>query len=225
MAGALFVFLAGRISLTRNFLPYDEGYHYGLIQFYAHHLNPFMSHEPAGMNAYGLVARQGSYLYHYLMSLPLHVIQLFWHSGYSQLVALRSLDIVFGLATLYLAYRLARRLGLSNVPAQLVVLALAITPVFYDLAAQLNYDNLLLPLTLLSVLVALNVTEKVRTGQAWLSHLAGLIALLLLTSLVKYSFLPIMAAIVIYVTAVLLKAYGIKSLLVTLYRSFRAFGA
>lgn len=221
LAVGAFTYLSGHLALARGFLPYDEQYHYGLVQYYAHHANPFMGHEPAGMGAYGVVAHQGSYLYHYLMSLPLRLIQPFVHSQYAQLLVLRSLNILLGIATLYLLYRLARRLGLGAVAAQVVVLAFALTPVFYQLSAQLNYDNLLIPITILCIVMALKITEQIRTGGDWAFQTAGLVSLLLVASLVKYSFLPIMAAIVLYLAVLLFRSYGWRGIAKALANGFR----
>ena len=44
---------------------FDENFHFGLIQVYSHHWLPFLSGQPSNANAYGAVARDPSYLYHY----------------------------------------------------------------------------------------------------------------------------------------------------------------
>ena len=201
--------LAAKIAFVRQFpLPYDEGFHFGLIRLYAHHLNPFLSGQPQGADAYGAVARDPSYLYHYLMSFPYRLIALVIPGETGQVIALRCLNIALGLTTLYLVYRLAKRCGLSDIGAGLVSLALAVTPVFYDLAAQINYDNLLLPLALLSVLSAINVTDQFRRRQVPLVQVSLLTSLILLASIVKYSYLPIGLAIAGYVAMVALRNLG-----------------
>jgi hypothetical protein len=202
---AVFIVLAAHIALTKTFpLPYDESFHFGLIKLYTHHLNPFLASQPAGGNAFGAVARNPSYLYHYLMSFPLRLISLFTLVTIKQVVALRVIDICFGVISLVLLKKLATRFGASAAMANLAVLALAITPVFYDVSGQINYDNLLIPLTLFTVIWTVDLIKAIRQGRVSFSRLGLLLTLLLLTSLVKFAFLPIMAVIGIYVTALLL---------------------
>lgn len=210
---AVFITLAARIAFTRVYpLPYDEGFHFGLIQLYTHHLNPFLAGQPAGADAFGAVARDPSYLYHYLMSFPLRLISLFTHVTIQQVVALRLLNIGFGVGSLALLRKLAMRLGASAVMANLTVLALAVTPVFYDLSGQINYDNILIPLTLLTLLETWSVADIIKRGQVSVARLGRLLALLLLTSLIQYSFLPIMVAICVYLVVLLIGQSHRKSL-------------
>ena len=221
--GAVFTFLAGRIAFTQSFpLPYDEGFHFGLIKLYTHHLNPFLASQPAGADAYGAVARDPSYLYHYLLSFPLRLLQVLGLSEHAQILALRGLNIALGLATLYLVYRLALRLGLSQKTALLPVAALAITPVFYAVSAQINYDNLLIGLTVLTVLMVLSVTDKLRSGAVPVAQVVELSSLLLLASIVKYSYLPIALVAAVYVLAVALKYVGLKGSFSGLFKGFRS---
>lgn len=201
----VFIALAARIAFTKVFpLPYDESFHFGLIKLYTHHLNPFLTSQPAGGDVFGSVARNPSYLYHYLMSFPLRLISLFTHVTIQQVVALRVIDICFGVMSLVLLKKLAIRFGASSAMANLAVLALAITPTFYDVSGQINYDNMLIPLTLLTVIWTLDLIKTVRQGQVSFSRLGLLLSLLLLTSLVKFAFLPIMAVVGIYVTGLLI---------------------
>lgn len=202
---AVFIFLAGRIAFTRIYpLPFDEAFHFGLIKLYTHHLNPFLATQPAGANAFGAVARNPSYLYHYLMSFPLRVIGLFAHSTIQQVIALRVIDIGFGVLSLVLLRKLARRLGASAALANLAVLAMAVTPVFYDVSGQINYDDLMIPLAILSLLGALSVISAIKRGHVPSVKLGLLLALILLTSLVKYAFLPIMTGIFVYIASLLI---------------------
>jgi hypothetical protein len=204
----LFVALALRIALTKTYpLPYDESFHFGLIQLYTHHLNPFLASQPAGADAFGAVARDPSYLYHYLMSFPLRIISLVAHTTIEQVIALRIMNIGLGVTTLVLLRKLTQRLGASMIMSNLAVLALAITPVFYDVSAQVNYDNLLLPLILVALLLTWNTATIIQRGQLPVVKLMRLTALLLLTSLVQYSFLPILLASCLYVTGVIVSRY------------------
>ncbi|HET7320852.1 MAG TPA: glycosyltransferase family 39 protein [Candidatus Saccharimonadales bacterium] len=219
--GGLFSLLAGRTAFTKPFpLPYDENYHFGLIKLYAHHLNPFLSTQPQGADSLGAVARDPSYFYHYLLSFPLRLLQALGLNVHTQILVLRSLNIALGLGTLYVVYRLALRIGLSAKTAWLPVLALAITPVFYELSAQVNYDNLFIGLTVLTVLAVLSITDKLRAGTLPIAKLCGFTALVLLASIVKYSYLPIAFAATLFVALSAYKHIGLKRLLTQLRHGF-----
>lgn len=219
--GGLFVFLASRIAYTRAYpLPYDESYHFDLIDYYTQYPNLFATSQPAGFDQLGSIVGDASHLYHWLLSFPLELIRLFTSDQMMQIWLLRSLNIVLGLLTLYLVYRLARRFGLSGMVSALVTTGLAITPVFYSVFAQLNYDNLLLPLTLIIFGQAWTVSEKVKAGAMPTARLQGLGSLLLAATLVKYSFLPIFAAVVIYLAVLMLRYAGLRSLPRKLWSGF-----
>ncbi len=202
---AVFIILAARIAFTKVYpLPFDEGFHFGLIQLYTHHLNPFLSGQPVGADAFGAVSRNPSYLYHYLMSFPLRLIGLFTHVTIRQIIALRAINIGFGVTSLVLLKKLTGRFGASAAMANLAVLALAITPVFYDVSGQINYDNLAILMTLFTLLVTWNIVNAIKQGRVSLIRLGTLLTLLLLTSLVKYTFLPIMGMIGLYVSGLMI---------------------
>jgi hypothetical protein len=211
--GVVFVYLAGKIAYTKEFpLAYDESYHLGLTNFYTQHLNPFISSQPTSADAYGSIVGDASHLYHYLLSFPLQLVRAFTESQMLQIWALRSISIGLGLLTLYLTFRLARRFGLPKKVAYLATLALAITPVFYNVAAHINYDNLLFPLTLFILLQTWTAAEKLKTGTVPTMRLVGIGSLLLAASLVKYSFLPIFAAVGLYLLVVLLRNVPLRAL-------------
>ncbi|TAH36637.1 hypothetical protein EYC59_00470 [Candidatus Saccharibacteria bacterium] len=219
--GLLFVFLAGRIAFTRTYpLPYDESYHLGLIDYYTQYPNPFATTQPAGFDQLGSIVGDASHLYHYLLSFPLEFIRLFTGDQLQQLWVLRSLNIGLGLLTLYLVYRFSRRFGLSNMVSAAVTVGLAVTPVFYSVFAQLNYDNLLIPLTLIILLQTWTVSEKLKQGVLPTARLLGVSGLLLAASLVKYSFLPIFAAVALYLAVLLVRYAGIRTLPKKLWDGF-----
>lgn len=219
--GVLFVFLAGRIAFTRAYpLPYDESYHFGLIDYYTQYPNLFTSSQPAGFDQLGSIVGDASHLYHFLFSFPLEFIRLFTSDQMLQIWLLRSLNMGLGLLTLYLVYRLARRFGLSGLVSAIVSAGLAITPVFYSVFAQLNYDNLLLPLTLIIFGQAWTVSDKIKSGTMPTVRILALASLLLSATLVKYSFLPIFAAVVIYLAVLMLRYAGLRVLPGKLWSGF-----
>jgi hypothetical protein len=80
--------------------------------------------------------------------------------------------------------------------AHACLLVFVLIPAVPLLAAQINYDNLLFPLVALTLLLALRFDEHlVHQRRIDLQTLLQLVVLCLLTSLVKYAFLPVLVAI------------------------------
>src|ERR1700689_5557788 len=102
----VFILSAAWIALSAVYpQAFDENFHFGLIQTYSHYWLPFLSSQPPHANAYGAVARDPSYLYHYLMSFPYRLIALFIHGQTGQVIALRFINIGFFSAGLILFRR------------------------------------------------------------------------------------------------------------------------
>ncbi|HVC36302.1 MAG TPA: hypothetical protein VNE40_02550 [Candidatus Dormibacteraeota bacterium] len=199
---ALLVFQASWIALSGRYpMAFDEDFHFGLIRLYAYHISPFWSHQPPNASAYGAVFRDPSYLYHYLMSFPYRLINLFVHSQTSQVLILRFMNIALFSSCLPLYRRLLMKSKVSANLTHLILAFFVLIPIVPFLAAQINYDNLLLPLTALNLLLAVNISQQLEQfKQLNLLRLAQLAILSLLTSLVQYAYLPIFAAIVIFLS-------------------------
>ncbi|MGI0134888.1 MAG: hypothetical protein ACREBW_08030, partial [Candidatus Micrarchaeaceae archaeon] len=74
-------------------MAFDENFHFGLIQLHADQWLPFFTHQPANADAYGAIARDPSYLYHFLMSIPYRLIRLITPNTTAQIIALRLINI------------------------------------------------------------------------------------------------------------------------------------
>src|SRR5690348_13109817 len=90
-------------------MAFDEDFHFGLIKIYSHHWLPFLSGQPEGADAFGAVARDPSYLYHYLMSFPYRLISFCTGNETAQVVFLRLLNIMLFGTALVLFRRVLRR--------------------------------------------------------------------------------------------------------------------
>jgi hypothetical protein len=189
---------------------FDENFHFGIIQVYSHYWLPFLSSQPAGASAYGAVARDPSYLYHYLMSFPYRFIALFLHTQIEQVIALRLINVGLLGSGLILSRRVLLRVGISAALANMTILVFVLIPIVPQLAAQINYDNLFIPLTAWAILLTFNVTDQLRARQPSIKSIIGLLSLCLLTGLVKYAFLPIFAGIIVFLIIVAFKAYRHK---------------
>jgi hypothetical protein len=188
----LFIFEAAWIAFTALYpMAFDEQFHLGIIKLYSHQHGPFFAGQPIGADTYGAVARDPSYMYHYLMSFPYRLIAALTHSTTAQIIVLRLTSVAFIAASSFIFRRLLRYLKASPVMINSVLLVFVSIPVVPFLAAQINYDNLLIPLTALTILWALRLYQSIADGKINYLLLLSLAALCLFTSLVKYAFLPI----------------------------------
>lgn len=195
----LFVVEAMWIALSARYpMAFDEEYHLGIIRLYAHQVSPLFAHQPGGSAPFGALTRDPSYLYHWLMSFPYRWL----HGQVSEqatIIALRLLDVAFfatGLA-LWRKVLLKTKAGLGTVHVALLFLVLV--PVVPLLAGQINYDNLLMLLVPLNILLALRLRDGLQKKRLNPALLLTILSMGMLGSLVKFAYLPIFAAIAVYV--------------------------
>ena len=121
---------------------------------------------------------------------------------------LRFINIGLFAAALPLYRRLLLKTGASRALVNLCLAIFVLIPVVPLLAAQINYDNLLLPMTAISLLLAVSLGQELRrTRRLNLKTLLWLAIIVTLTCLVKYAFLPILLVIGAYLTVLLCWTY------------------
>ncbi|HSX52991.1 MAG TPA: glycosyltransferase family 39 protein, partial [Patescibacteria group bacterium] len=122
----------------------------------------------------------------------------------TQIVTLRLINVAMFVLGLVLFRMVLAKTKASPAVANAAVLFFTLTPVVGQLAAHINYDNMLMPCIAGSVLLTLHFRERLLDKKQFSSRsLAGIIILCSLASLVKYPFLPIFAGIVVYLTYLL----------------------
>jgi hypothetical protein len=207
---ALFVLQATWIALTGRYpQAFDEQFHFGVIQLHARQWWPFFSHQPGGAIGLGAVVSDPSFLYHYLMSFLYRGIRLFTTDSTIQLIFLRLVNVALAVWGLVVFRKLVLQLKLSRAWANGLVLIMTALPVFPLLAGQLNYDNLLLPLTGLSMIWAVRLAQRYQeVRQLDWALMLRLVTVCLFTSAVKYTFLPIFLAYVVYFLPILYAQRG-----------------
>lgn len=205
----LLVFQAAWLALSFSYaMLWDEYYHFGLIQFYAHHLSPFINNQPTSLDHYGNVARSPKYLYHWLMSFPLRGILLFTHNQVAEIITLRFINIALFAGAL-VAWRAAlSRICKSKALVNFSLLVLVLLPLSSLLAAQINYDNLAFLLIGLLVYWTLRFIQAKKLEVKWLLLVAGVG---LLTCVVKLAVAPVFAALVLFLIYWIIRKYGKKS--------------
>ena len=204
----VFIFEAIWIAVSAAYpQAFDENFHFGLIKVYSHYWLPFLTQQPPNSNSFGAVARDPSYLYHYLMSFPYRLIELFVKRQIDQIIILRFINVALFAYGLTLFRKVLLRVKLSQAMTNLILMLFILIPIVPQLAAQINYDNLVLPLTAAMILLAFRLIDEIRTNQLSIWSTALFIGASLLTSLVKYAFLPIFAAMIFFLLAILYQTH------------------
>lgn len=204
----LFVFQSIWIAFSAIYpQAFDEDFHFGLIKTYSHYWLPFLTKQPPDANAFGAVARDPSYLYHYLMSFPYRFIALFIHSQTGQVITLRVFDIIIFGVGLYLFRKVLLRVGLSKGLTNLCLLIFILIPIVPQLAAQISYDNLFFTLVAFICLQTFDITDRIKKRKLPSVRIIILIITMLLTAIVKYASMPISLAVVLYLVWLIYGTY------------------
>ena len=216
VAQALWLALSGKYPMA-----FDEDFHFGIIRLYAHHLSPFWSGQPAGADIYGAVARDPSYLFQYALSFPYRLISYVTANQTLQVLALRFINIALLATSLPLFRRLLAKTGASAGLVNLCLALFVLVPIVPLLGAQINYDNAFIPLTALVLLKTIGLVEQLRADRRLpLRTTLELGILMLLTSLVKFAFLPIALAVMVYLAIATYRYSHFRGLWAELFRQF-----
>lgn len=175
---------------------FDEGIHIGFIKEYATRLSPFINEQPTSLDFLGEVTRNGSYLYYYLLSWPLKIINFFTGSDMARIISLRVINIALFAIGLLLFKKAFTEAGLSKVVSNMSLLFLILTPSLALLPGSVNYDNAIFLLTGLILFTAIKV---VRSKVISFLHLSLILILGLLGALIKFQFIVIFVPIILFV--------------------------
>jgi hypothetical protein len=186
---------------------FDENFHFGLIKVYSHYWLPFLSRQPPNANAYGAVARDPSYLYHYLMSFPYRLIALFVHSQVWQVISMRLIDVGLFSLGIIIFRKVLEKVGISKSLTNVSIFIFILIPIVPQLAAQVSYDDLLFPLTGLVCLLTFDLIDQIKLRKPSASSILKLLIVCLLTSIVKYAFLPIFLGIILFIFIYIYRVY------------------
>lgn len=179
-------------------MPFDEDFHLGIIRLYAEQWSPFLSVHPAGADQFGAVARDPSYFYHYLMSFPYRAITALTGQEAMQIGVLRLINVGLFTSGLLLMRQVMLRAKASPAAAHVALAVFVLIPIVPQLAAHINYDNLVLVLVALLCLAVFSVAEGFRKQRINISALLSFIAVCLYMSIVKYAVLPFIVAALIF---------------------------
>lgn len=202
----LFVLGGATIALTSAYpMAFDEEWHMGLIEVYSRYLLPYGIPKTPELAALGSATADPSYLFHYVFSFPYRLLAVL-NVPFDVVVALfRLINLACLVVAIFVFRSVLRRLGVSHAKTHIVLICFTLIPVVVLLGAQVNYDNILVLITALSLLYTLKISQailkkaKISARDVWL---LGII--LLIGSATKYAFLPIIAAIGVWLIALLI---------------------
>ncbi len=183
-------------------LPFDEYMHVGITRLYASHWSPFLTSQPASASLYGDITRDPSYLYHYLMSFPYRLLDVFISNQTFLIISMRLLNVTFVCIGLFFFRKLLLKWGISKRITHVALLIFVCTPIVPLLAAHNNYDNLLFLLIPLFLLI---VTKLILKEGNLIVNLSLYFSLGFIASLVKYTFIPMFAIVSLYLFALYIK--------------------
>ena len=178
---------------------FDENTHFGLIQLHAAQLNPVFLHQPPHSEFAGAITRDPSYLYHYLMSFPYRLIVHVTDSQMAQIIFLRFINIAMFGTALVLFRKLLLKTKVSPAIIHVALLFFVLIPVVPLLAGQLNYDNLLMPVAAVALLLATSISSQITAKNTLpIAKILVLATVSMLGCLVQFAFLPIFAGIFLW---------------------------
>ena len=177
---------------------FDEDFHFGIINIYTNHLNPFLGSQPINGDRFGALARDPSYLYQYLLNFPLRITKLFTKDILIQVYVLRFINIGLAVSALVIFSKVLKRAKISKTMINLILFLFVLIPIVPQLAGQINYDNLLLPLIAWVLLISFDLLDQIKKYKIKARTLLSLIIICSLASLVKFVFLPIFATIFMF---------------------------
>jgi hypothetical protein len=207
---AFFVLQAGWLAMSARYpMAFDEAHHVGVIQLYAEQWSPILTQQPDGPAPYGAITVDPSYLYHYLMSFPYRLLNSFVSNPIQVIVYLRLINVVFFAVSLVLFRKVLLKTRASPAVVHITLLFFTMVPVVPLLAAHVNYDNLLILLVALSLLIASKFREQLqKKRQCNAGLMLHVVSFCMLASLVKVAFLPIFLAVAAYLTYILVAHVG-----------------
>lgn len=179
-------------------MAFDEDFHLGVISLYAQGWSPFLTEHPEAANQFGAVTRDPSYLFHYLMSFPYRLLTYITADQSLHIVTLRLMNVAMFTYGLVLFRRVMLRAGASTALAHVALAVFILLPIVPQLAAHINYDNLLMILLPLMCLTLFDTVDALRQRRITFVPLASFIVICLYMSVVKYAALPFVIAGVVF---------------------------
>ncbi len=220
----LVIFVAGVLWIIFSSIypmAYDEAYHFGLINLYSNYWHPFFANQPPNADVYGSVAREPSFLYHYLFGQLFRGIRAVCSTELAQILVLRCLSLAMVVpAILILRSALVRFTRYSLAQIHLALSFFMLVPMVSMLSAQINYDNAMFLLSSVVVYLALKTLRLLESKKVDSATLFWLAITGLITCVTKYTFLPAFFGLVIFLVWSIWRTMGITPAVSSFRKSF-----
>lgn len=185
----IFIVESAWIALSFRFpMIYDEGTHLTFIRQYSDAWWPYTNDTPGNMTT------QIS-LFHYLLSFPYRVLEPVLGET-SVIIFFRFICIALVALGLLVYARVLTKMNIPRSATNIALLVFVLLPIVPLVSATVNYDNLLFLITALYILVAVKILGSKKINAI---HLMLLIIIGSIAALVKFSFLPVFAASVVFI--------------------------
>ncbi len=205
---AFFLFQTIWIALSGIYpMIFDEEYHLGIIDIYSRQISPFISVQPPEAAFHGDITRYGSYLFHYVMSVPYTIITQFTNDLHSIVIVMRLICIAFVVGGLYVFRAFLIRAGVTKGLSHLAIAVFTLIPLVPFAMSQINYDSL--AFLLIAIIFYLSI-RSIETSKNQIIWIISLLSISSLASLVKFTILPIAFSNALFVLVVLWKKHGKK---------------
>lgn len=135
-------------------IPPDERYHFTFVDVYSENplLNgPMVETQSAEVSILGDVTRSPNYLYHYLLSFPLRIIKMIGLNFDIQIFSLRLINGLMSVFSLLVLIKIFKSVKLSDSIINFSIFILTQIGMFVWLSASVNYDNLAILMSLLTI--------------------------------------------------------------------------
>ena len=191
-------------------LPFDEEFHYGLVQLYGQHWLPWVSDQPPGPAVLDAVTRDVSVLYYYVMSFPYRLFHLFTDNQAALVILLRLINVglfVWGVA---LFRKVLLRAKLSPALTNTALAVFVLIPIVPQLAAHINYDNVELLLVAWLCLLVADTVDGFKKRQLAVRSLCLMLLVCAVIGLVKFKALPLVLGAVIFELFYIYRTFGLS---------------
>lgn len=201
----LFVLQALWIAFSFQYpMIYDEGTHVGFIQQYTHTFFPYTTNTPATMTT------QVS-LFHYMLSFIYRLLDAFKLNIDSIIIILRLVNITMVAVGIAVYSKLLRLAGVKRSYINTGMIIFVLLPITPFVAATVNYDNLVFLLTAIFLLLFVKLIIRRKPS---LINLILLLSVGITITMVKYSFLPMLAIASLLFTFFYIRKHGVGKSLV-----------
>lgn len=173
---------------------FDEKRHIDFIYLYTDYISPFIATQTPAMDFLGQVARESSYLYYYLMSIPLRVVEVFTSDYQIQVTVLRLINLGIFIWSLFVLKKTFIEMNVSKGIVHFALFVFILIPAVAPLAGVVTYDVGALLLIAYLLLISVRIYKK---GRLTAQDITLFAVIAVLAAVIKYTTLPVTLALIV----------------------------